>query len=804
MLGVTALDRPSTANGGAAPAGLPDAARLDLLPAAILICDTAGLVVQCNREGAELWGPLASAPPRLFSSEGRSLDMEDTPVALALRTGLPVRNREVWIDRPGAPRFCVIADVNLLKDAEGEVTGAVMALRDITERKDAEAAIHQQHVLLRALYDHTPDCVKVVAESGEILRINAAGARMVGANSPADLIGANIFEFLDPAHVAAWRDNHTRVCGGASLNWEYEVIGLDGRRRWLETHAVPLKTPLWGLVQLSVTRDVTARKRNEAQLRDSARRMSELLQALPTAVYTTDGEGRLTFYNQAAVDLWGHRPPLLDTLWCGSWKLYNMDGTDLAAEDCPMAVTLKTGVPVRDVEAILERPDGGRVPFAPYPTPLHDEFGQVIGGVNMMVDISRHRAAEESQQRLIDGLIQAERELIDSKDAAEAGGAAKSAFLATMSHEIRTPLNGVLGMVQAMARDELSPVQAERLQVIQKAGGALLAILNDLLDLSKIESGKLELEDGECDIEEIAGGVAQAFTTLATEKDIGFSLEVTEAARGVYAGDATRLRQILYNLVSNALKFTPEGQVEVLVDRPHETLVIRVSDTGVGIAPERLPFLFDKFVQADASTTRKYGGTGLGLAICQELAVLMGGAVEVESGVGRGSTFTVTLPLARLSDAGRPAAPSEPDAELTAPARALRILAAEDNPMNQLVLKTLLHQVGVEPTVVGDGLEAVEAWRAGQWDVILMDIQMPVMDGPTAAGTIRAEEAATGRRRTPIIALTANAMSHQTEAYHACGMDAVVAKPIEVGRLYAALEEVLADETADAVAAAAV
>ena len=792
--GVTASDLSSSLEAALLPIGLPDAARLDLLPTAVLICDTTGVVVRCNREGAELWGPLGSPPPKIFSPEGQPMAVEATPVALALRTGLPVRNREVWLDRPGSPRFCVIADVNLLRGEDGEVVGAIMALRDITERKDAEAAIHQQHVLLRALYDHTPDCVKVVALDGEVLRINAAGARMVGANSPADVIGGNVVEFLDPAHVTTWRENNTRVCAGASLNWEYEVVGLDGRRRWLETHAVPLKTPLWGQVQLSVTRDVSNRKRNEAAMRDNARRLSELLQALPQAVYTTDADGRLTFYNQAAVELWGHRPPLLETRWCGSWKLYNTDGTPLPTDACPMAMTLKSGAPVRDVEAVLERPDGIRIPFAPYPTPLHDEFGQVIGGVNMLVDISRHRAAEDAQQRLIDGLIQAERELIDSKDAAEAGGAAKSAFLATMSHEIRTPLNGVLGMVQAMARDELSPVQAERLGVIQKAGAALLAILNDLLDLSKIESGKLELEDGECDIEEIAGGVAQAFTTLATEKDIGFSLEVAEAARGVYRGDATRLRQILYNLVSNALKFTPAGQVDVRVDRVDELLTVRISDTGVGIAPERLPFLFDKFVQADTSTTRKFGGTGLGLAICQELAQLMGGDVAVESAMGRGSTFTVSLPLVRLADASPTPCAPQAEPELNAAASALRVLAAEDNPMNQLVLKTLLHQVGIEPTVVCDGSEAIDAWRAGEWDVILMDIQMPVMDGPTAAGWIRAEEQASGRRRTPIIALTANAMSHQTETYHACGMDAVVAKPIEVGRLYAALEAVLADE----------
>jgi PAS domain S-box-containing protein len=786
----------SITSGGQSPAGLPDTTLIEQLPVAVLIADTAGQVVRCNRRGADLWGTPGDITPRLYSDAGRPLPMEDAPIVLALRSGAAVRDMEVWIDRQSGPRVCALFEVDLLRGPDGATVGAVACLTDITERKDAEAGLLQQQSFLRTLVDATPECVKLVSRDGEILRINAAGARMVGAQSPAQMIGANVYTVIAPEDIEAWRSRHERVCNGEPLNWEYQIICMDGSRRFLETHAVPMKTPQWGVVQLAVTRDVTERRQQQAQQQDSARRLIELMHALPTAVYTTDAEGRITFYNQGAVDLWGYRPALHKTRWCGAWKLYASDGTPMAHEDSPMAVALREGREVRDVEGILERPDGVRIPFAPYPTPLHDSSGAIVGAVNMLVDISRHRAAEDAQQRLIDGLIQAERELIESRDAAEAGAETKSAFLATMSHEIRTPLNGVLGMVQAMARDSLSPIQAERLDVIQKSGAALLAILNDLLDLSKIESGKLQLEDGECDIEEIAGGVDNAFTTLASEKDIGFSVTVSAVARGVYRGDATRLRQIFYNLVSNALKFTPSGNVAVDIDRLGECLIIQVADTGVGIPEDRLPLLFEKFVQADASTTRKYGGTGLGLAICRELTTLMNGEIDIESAPGVGSTFTVTLPLPRVAEGARSNAQAVAQIEQAPPSRHLRILAAEDNAMNQLVLKTLLHQVGVEPVLVSDGVEAVEAWRAAVWDVILMDIQMPVMDGPTAARMIRDEEAATGRRRTPIIALTANAMSHQAETYQASGMDAVVAKPIEVARLYAALEAVLEEAPA--------
>ncbi|UTP40943.1 ATP-binding protein [Phenylobacterium sp. LH3H17] len=411
---------------------------------------------------------------------------------------------------------------------------------------------------------------------------------------------------------------------------------------------------------------------------------------------------------------------------------------------------------------------------------LRDEVGRATRLVGVMRDLTAQKRDEVA--------------LVEARDHAEAGSRAKSAFLATMSHEIRTPLNGVLGMAQAMAVDPLTPSQRERLGVIQQSGEALLAILNDILDLSKIEAGKLELEIVDFDLGDVARGAYSAFTAIANKKGLSFALDV-QAAQGRYRGDPSRLRQILNNLISNALKFTETGEVRVTACHADGELSVSVRDTGPGIAPEGLARLFEKFDQLDSSTTRRFGGTGLGLAICRDLAALMGGQVSVESETGRGSRFELRIPLERLGDA-RAASPAPPSPEDHA-AVDLRVLAAEDNAVNQLVLKTLLHQLGVSPHVVEDGQAAVAAWETGAWDLILMDVQMPVMDGIAATARIRQRERETGRARTPIIALTANAMAHQVEQYLAVGMDGHVAKPIEIAALYAALSGALGAQPSD-------
>lgn len=385
-------------------------------------------------------------------------------------------------------------------------------------------------------------------------------------------------------------------------------------------------------------------------------------------------------------------------------------------------------------------------------------------------------------------------------DRAESASAAKSEFVATMSHEIRTPLNGVLGMVQAMAGDPLPPVQRQRLEVIRQSGTILLTLLNDLLDMAKIEAAKLALEDGLLDVDQLAVQAREAFVSLAADKDIDLIVSVADDAAGRWKADPVRVRQILYNLLSNAIKFTDRGVVTATLDlSPGGHLRISVSDTGSGISEENLSGLFERFVQGDASTTRRFGGTGLGLAICRDLARLMGGDLTLESELGKGSTFTAVLPLAR----GEP-----PVSEQTKPepvdVDGLKLLVAEDNPTNRLVISTLLGQLGIAAHVVQDGLQAYEAWKAESWDIVLMDIQMPVMDGIEATRRIRLDEQAGGLAATPIIALTANAMSHHRTQYDAEGFDGVVPKPVQLEVLIAALEAVSAAEGSGHDACAAV
>jgi signal transduction histidine kinase/ActR/RegA family two-component response regulator len=385
-------------------------------------------------------------------------------------------------------------------------------------------------------------------------------------------------------------------------------------------------------------------------------------------------------------------------------------------------------------------------------------------------------------------------EMAEAKVRAEAANKAKSEFLANMSHEIRTPLNGVLGMAQVMAAGELSDKQRDRLTVIQDSGSALLSILNDILDLSKIQAGRLELEVAPFAADQLAESVAAAFQGAAKAKGIELKTQIDAEATVSWMGDPLRLRQVLSNLIGNAIKFTSEGSVCLEAAVVKRRLVFRVRDTGIGMEPDQIPRLFEKFSQADTSTTRRYGGTGLGLAICEELVSLMEGKITAESRCGAGSCFTVALPLERAeTDAAAPEPEEAAPENRGTVSGGLRILAAEDNPTNQLVVRSLLEPLQADITIAADGREAVEAFAAGCFDLVLMDVQMPEMNGIEATIAIREFEKRNDRPRTPILALSASVMSHEVEAHLACGMDGWVAKPIQLAELYAAIEKAIGE-----------
>ena len=372
---------------------------------------------------------------------------------------------------------------------------------------------------------------------------------------------------------------------------------------------------------------------------------------------------------------------------------------------------------------------------------------------------------------------------------------AKSAFLAVVTHELRTPLNGVLGMARALQRTSLDPRQARYVETMLRSGDTLLVMLNDILDLTKIEAGRMDLEVVSFDLRELSQHVVELWLEGAKAKDLSLTCEVDADLPERVLGDETRVRQIVMNLVSNAIKFTEAGSVRLEVSTAPSAdgdggVEIRVVDTGIGITAEQLDNLFRPFVQAETSTARKYGGTGLGLAICRDLATRMGGKVDVESTPGVGSTFRVWLPLPPSEAA--PATAPEPE---NLPA--LRILVADDNPINPAVARAILEAAGAVVETASDGSVALERLRTEVFDVVLMDVHMPMMDGIEAVGRIR--DAQAGRADIPVIALTADAMPGEEARLRALGFDALQHKPVQPAALIEAICDAI---TARATAAA--
>ena len=533
--------------------------------------------------------------------------------------------------------------------------GVVISHTDITERRLIEIKLIESELHLRTIIENEPECIKIMDAEGLLIQMNPAGLAMIEADSLEQVVGRPVLELIAPEYRTTYAELHQRVLAGETMVMQYEILGLKGGRRWLETHAAPM--PNQGMVvHLAVTRDITEQKKAEQELQKT----NHLL-------------------NEARIQ-------------------------------------------------------------------------------------------------------------------AESANRAKSAFLANMSHEIRTPMNAIIGLGRLALLTDLTEKQRDYLAKIESSSGTLLHLIDDLLDLSKVEAGKLTLETITFSLAACLTTVRSVIQVKAVEQGLDFPISVTPEVPTLLIGDPFRLEQILINLLGNAVKFTDQGEISLEVTAvpasAAETVLVTctVRDTGIGMTADQRSNLFQPFTQADCSTTRRYGGTGLGLSISRQLVELMGGQIGVESEPGRGSVFRFTVPLVRGRLPAESAPPLLDPALITATLRGRRVLVAEDNTINQQVARELLQQVGMVVTIAGDGRAAAAAATefGVQFDVVLMDLQMPVMDGYEATRLIREQWPLD---RLPIIAMTAYASREELDSCLKSGMNAHLAKPVLPEQLYACLAQ---------------
>jgi PAS domain S-box-containing protein len=631
-----------------------------------------------------------------------------------------------------------------------------------------------------------------------------------------------------------------------------------------------------------------------ADLAKSRIGLGALLKALPIAGYVTDVHGFITFYNDAAVDLWGRTPEKGVTRWCGSLRLYSPDGLPMPHDESPLAVCLAEGRSNCGREVIAERPDGARVCFVNYATPIEDPNGRSIGALNMLTDNSERSRSNIEAARLaaivdgsddaivgknLDGIVtswngsaarifgfsaeemvgqsimriipddlqdeeraiiarltrgerldhfdtvrlardgrrvdvsltvsplrdaagnvvgsskvardvterkRVEQALLDATVEAERANRAKTEFLAVMSHEIRTPLNCISGFTDLLATTtQLTPQQRRYTDLVRTANKALLAIVDDILDFSKVEAGQLELERHPFSLSGLIRDTVAIVSPMAAVKNLRVNITIEPGAPETIVGDHSRLRQILLNLLNNAVKFTVKGSITVDVRKQtgkddRDCIRFSVTDSGIGIPAEQQHRLFERFSQADSSVSRKHGGSGLGLAICKQLVELMGGEIGIASEVGRGSTIWFYAHLPQMT---QPTA--EPEIMSRFENRAAtkaRILVVDDIETNLEIVEAYLKDREYRVECAGSGIEAIQMLGSRHYDLILMDVQMPVMDGVAATRRIRALPPPI--RDIPIIAMTGNVLPQQVRSFLEAGMNDHIGKPIERVKLY--------------------
>jgi PAS domain S-box-containing protein len=699
---------------------------------------------------------------------------------------------ELTYIRKDGTRFPAVVSVTALRDAQDAIIGYLLIGTEI------KAGALQSAIFNSANFSSIATDAK-----GVIQIFNVGAERMLGYTAAEVMNKITPADISDPQELIA-RAKALSVELGTPITpgfealvfkasrgiediYELTYIRKDGTRFPAVVSVTALRDAQDTIIgYLLIGTDNTARKLVEAEqkkldqrLRDQQFYTRSLIESNIDALMTTDPSGIITDVNKQMEALTGCTR---DELIGAPFKSYFTD-PERAEAAIKLVLSEKK---VTDYELTACALDGKQTVVSYNATTFYDRSRTLQGVFAAARDITEHKQVEAE-------LKQVEAELKQAKAAAESASETKSDFLASMSHEIRTPMNAIIGIADLLAKTALSPEQDKYVQIFRRAGDNLLNLINDILDLSKVEASQLELERTGFSLNDLLEKVTEIVAIRAHQKRLALICEIAPTVPTDLVGDPTRLQQVLLNLLGNAIKFTESGEVSLRVTPDGDASVptalrFTISDTGIGISDEKLGRVFERFTQADSSTTRRFGGSGLGLTISKRLVELMGGRIWVESGVGEGSVFSFAVPFEIWAEAtGRAAVPVGTGPE--PPLLALRILLAEDSPDNCTITLAYLEDTPYRVEIAETGAIACEMFEAGHYDLVLMDRQMPVMDGLTATRTIRTWEQANGRSPTPIIALTASALRGDREKCMAAGCTAYLTKPIKQDVLLHAIKE---------------
>ncbi|MBY0013844.1 PAS domain S-box protein [Paenibacillus typhae] len=692
-------------------------------------------------------------------------------------------------------------------DEQGQIVEIIAVGRDITERKQFESKLQENEQRYKSLFEYNPSAVYSMNLQGEYLTANAILEELSGY-SMEELIGNYYGPLVHEKDVQKTKYHFDMAVRGVPQSYDLTLIHKSGHLVEINTTNIPIVVDDEVVGVFGISRDITERTRYTEQIEKLSNDYTLILNAVSEGIFGLDTEGRVTFINPAGAHMLGFaHGEIMGQPYLGYIQQTALDGSYTRPEESPLMQAVRAGESLQSNDAVLWRKDGSSFLAEYQVTPLFDK-GARIGAVVVFRDITD------------------EQEIIRAKESAEKADQAKSEFLAIMSHELRTPMNGIMGMTDLLAETELNEEQRGYAKIISESSASLLYILNEILDFSKIEAGKMTLVQEPVNLEWVMESVTELFLPKAREKNIGLTCRIAPDVPRLITGDADRLRQVLVNLVSNAVKFTEQGTVAITVDtefctsRHRMTLKFSVQDTGIGIPPEKQSLLFQSFSQLHPAINRKYGGTGLGLSICKRLVELMGGAIAVDSREGEGSDFYFTLPMhvdaETYKDSGETdkAEPKDHDSlkagtagsatyalpepggtslestgdhvEVEPKYGPLRILVAEDHPVNQRLLLTMLKKRGYTADLAENGRQALHNVLQKPYDLVFMDVQMPVMSGLTAAARIREQLAPD--RLPYLVAVTAFTRPEDRERCLAVGMEDFIGKPFQASDIERVLQ----------------